>query len=336
MISIPSTVEQAVSRLTGLDESITTAKALLTASEWERAAIVAALIRPTRKGRPRKDGKVDESIHFQSFRAFAGLGIVGLRNHAEVSRYYRVWMEEVGVEPDLGGEVELPTTPFPPVPPREPRAPRVTTQETMSSAPPPTPVATEATMPRPSRSLAAQRVPKIHGFKMNPHQKEALAEVAEDLFKSGYGLSEIGRAAGVDGNTVKRLLDSRGVDASKRQARKEDPARIDWPGRPADNADRDNLRIVEVDEQDDSHVLFLRAIRARCEAMDDLNRLAYVFDRQIDAGNLDWMGEVEADLVWVHDRIGRLVRIIQDYQYREFCKSSPTVRTGWDEIQRNK
>jgi hypothetical protein len=222
---------------------------------------------------------------------------------------------------------------------------RITPEQTTPSAPPPTATATEATVTRRSRgTLAEQTVPKIHGFQMSQGEKERLGDAAEDLYvNGGYSLNEIGRAAGVKNNaTIKKLLNDRGVDTSRRQARKEDPPPINWrPGAVQQDTIRlqqqvaNNLRIVETSETDDSHVAFLRSIRARCEAMDDLSRLAWIFDRQIEAGNLMWVGEVESDLAWLHERLGNLVRIIRESEYREFCKSSPTVRTGWDEIQRN-
>jgi hypothetical protein len=102
-ITVPASLEDAVSALSGIE-------GLLTAKEWERAAIVAAFTDDGTPG-PKVDRGDSTAI---SCRAFAAMGISGLRSDQTVRNYRKAWMDEVGRAPEPGQEVALPSTPWPP------------------------------------------------------------------------------------------------------------------------------------------------------------------------------------------------------------------------------
>lgn len=103
-VQIPASVDEAVDKLGSLGK-------LLTAKEWERAAILAAFVEVRETtGRP---AETRGTPRFENPRQFAKRGIVGLRDDKTVARYVKAWMNEVGVRPVSGTEVTLPTTPFP-------------------------------------------------------------------------------------------------------------------------------------------------------------------------------------------------------------------------------
>lgn len=86
-ITIPASIEDAVGQLEGVER-------LLTAKQWERAAILAAFVEPDsgHGGREQTAG----SSHLVSCRAFAALGITGLKSKDTVSEYVRRWLEDSG------------------------------------------------------------------------------------------------------------------------------------------------------------------------------------------------------------------------------------------------
>lgn len=100
-IQIPASVNEAVEKLGSLGK-------LLTATEWERAAIVAAFVE---EGEGR--GKSVNASSSISPQEFAALGITGLRSKDTVRRYVRAWMDEVGTRPQAGHSVSLPSKLFP-------------------------------------------------------------------------------------------------------------------------------------------------------------------------------------------------------------------------------
>jgi hypothetical protein len=103
-IHIPASIEDATARLTGLES-------LLTATEWEKAAIVAAFVTLS-EGRGKANVKSDISCA-----EFASLGIAGLKSHNTVRRYVEAWTIEAGLTPPLKGQdVDLPDMPFPSAP----------------------------------------------------------------------------------------------------------------------------------------------------------------------------------------------------------------------------
>lgn len=108
-IVIPQTIEEATSRLAGID-------ALLTATEWQKAAIVYAFTRDGGQG-PRGQ---NPSTGVLSSERFAALGIQGLKSGQTVREYRGYWKEAIEkgeahhIEP--GDEVDLPTSDFPPTP----------------------------------------------------------------------------------------------------------------------------------------------------------------------------------------------------------------------------
>jgi len=97
-ITIPATVEEAVTTLNGLE-------ALLTAKEWQRAAIVAAFIKP---GIRKATGR------FLTTTQFRNLGITGLRTTDTVALYAQRWLDaHDGIHPEPGAQVALPDIEWP-------------------------------------------------------------------------------------------------------------------------------------------------------------------------------------------------------------------------------
>lgn len=101
-ITIPASVDEAVDKLGSLGK-------LLTATEWERAAILAAFVRLDEHGGDKT--KTESSL--ASTAEFAAKGIVGLKSKDTVRRYVNAWMDEVKVRPTPGQPVDLPTAEFP-------------------------------------------------------------------------------------------------------------------------------------------------------------------------------------------------------------------------------
>lgn len=100
-ITIPKTFAAAKKRLTGLG-------ALLTATEWERAAIVAAFTEP----RAGQGTNVPTGTKVHSPTTFAQLGIHGLSDRRTVQHYRAAWVDRYGsVVP--GQTVALPNDRFP-------------------------------------------------------------------------------------------------------------------------------------------------------------------------------------------------------------------------------
>lgn len=103
-VEIPASIEEAKPVLNGLGR-------LLTATEWERAAIVAAFVE---KGDPKTGRSNPRGNPRVSYAAFAKLGIIGLRDDHTVARYETAWREHSGFrKPRPGQTVELPTKAFP-------------------------------------------------------------------------------------------------------------------------------------------------------------------------------------------------------------------------------
>lgn len=106
-ITIPGTIEEAVSCLNGLG-------ALLTAKEWERAAIVRAFCQKlTPQQRNKKSVHRDPGEQRLSISAFAQLRITGFVDPDAVMRYYRAWDSTGLPTPEPGQKVTLPDAPFP-------------------------------------------------------------------------------------------------------------------------------------------------------------------------------------------------------------------------------
>jgi len=98
--TVPKSIEEATARLGGLDK-------LITATKWERAAIVYAFTRDGQAEPNRYDGKY-------TIKDFAALGISGLRSTETVRRYRESWKQGGGdLQAAPGGRVRLPKGPFP-------------------------------------------------------------------------------------------------------------------------------------------------------------------------------------------------------------------------------
>lgn len=104
-VVIPTTIEQAVGALNGID-------ALLTAKGWERAAIVFAFTEERPAGN--QPAQMANSRHL-SISDFAALGIAGLTTRDTVRLYREAWIDGGGATNiGPGDTVNLPTGKFPP------------------------------------------------------------------------------------------------------------------------------------------------------------------------------------------------------------------------------
>lgn len=102
-ITVPASIDEAQDRLGSLGK-------LLTATEWEKAAIVASFVEEPGQG-ARTD--LATSSQVMSPHQFATLGIVGLKSKDTVRRYVNAWMDQVGTAPKPGHEIDLPNVEFP-------------------------------------------------------------------------------------------------------------------------------------------------------------------------------------------------------------------------------
>lgn len=100
-ITIPRTADDASVVLADLG-------AIATATEWKRAAIVAAFVDPDRNGQRRE---LATSGQLESARAFAERGIVGLTSKATVLRYATAWLDRYP-RPVPGSRIDMPTIPW--------------------------------------------------------------------------------------------------------------------------------------------------------------------------------------------------------------------------------
>ena len=97
---IPASIDDATQELVSID-------GLMLATEWKRAAIVAAFV--TLDGKP--GPKSNSASSSRSPAEFAALGIAGLRSKDTVRRYVDAWGDRP--KPRPGATVTLPTEPFP-------------------------------------------------------------------------------------------------------------------------------------------------------------------------------------------------------------------------------
>lgn len=106
-MQIPNTINEAVDQLAGLDR-------LVTATEWERAAIVWAFTSP---GNPLSGTKRVDTDPV-SFATFSGYGIHGLKRRDTVQTYWEAWQKAIddgkakAVKP--GGQFSIPKMDWPP------------------------------------------------------------------------------------------------------------------------------------------------------------------------------------------------------------------------------
>jgi hypothetical protein len=104
-IIIPASITEAKRELNSLE-------ALLTAKEWQRAAIVAAFVRP-QQGR-RTDTSERSFGSPLCIEDFVDLGIKGLASAPTVRRYLQAWLEVKKTHPKPASKVTLPNLPWPP------------------------------------------------------------------------------------------------------------------------------------------------------------------------------------------------------------------------------
>jgi len=97
-ITIPGSIEEAETALNGLE-------ALLTAKEWQKAAIVAAFVKP---GIRKRQGQ------FMTTSQFADLRISGLQSQNTIVMYVQRWLDaHDGIHPEPGAQVALPDIEWP-------------------------------------------------------------------------------------------------------------------------------------------------------------------------------------------------------------------------------
>src|SRR5260370_8567334 len=123
-ITVPATIEAAGASLASLD-------GLVTAREWERAAIVYAFTRDGRTvgnpaivslsafARPTIRDTISGNPEIVSLSAFAGLRIVGLRDQKTVAAYRAAWQAAVdqgkAIAATPGALLAMPALRFPPL-----------------------------------------------------------------------------------------------------------------------------------------------------------------------------------------------------------------------------
>lgn len=83
---------------------------LAAAREWERAALVAAICKPARRGRPAKKTGPKDSYNIDELRK---VGIYGLRSRHAVQAYLNAWALSGLPVPELGTHLTLPDGDFP-------------------------------------------------------------------------------------------------------------------------------------------------------------------------------------------------------------------------------
>ena len=98
-IRLPKTIDQAIIQLTGVES-------LLTATEWERAAIVFAFTEVS-------SNQAHVKTDMMSVTDFAALGVAGLTSKNTVQRYNEAWAKHGDITIQLGDQVKLPTIKFP-------------------------------------------------------------------------------------------------------------------------------------------------------------------------------------------------------------------------------
>jgi len=97
----------------GVTQELDQIGALLTATEWKRAALLAAVVRLPGSGRPPAGEKAGSGF-FTSV-TFAEQGIKGLRSKGTVQLYVQRWLDaNDGEYPELGKTITLPDIDWPP------------------------------------------------------------------------------------------------------------------------------------------------------------------------------------------------------------------------------
>lgn len=104
MFQVPADITDAVAALDGIGS-------LLTAKEWERAAIVYAFTTTENVG---GRGNRTNSRTVYGIRSFADLGIAGLKSTDSVTKYRRAWEAHGDTTIKPGDTVTLPTEDWPP------------------------------------------------------------------------------------------------------------------------------------------------------------------------------------------------------------------------------
>lgn len=108
-VQVPASLDEAIADLNGLGS-------LLTAKQWSRAAIVYAFTEPD-NGARRAQTKSEDSDLGYSYKAFAALGITGLRDEETVAWVHGAWQDAIddgqAVPSAPGDSVTLPEREFP-------------------------------------------------------------------------------------------------------------------------------------------------------------------------------------------------------------------------------
>lgn len=102
-MKIPADRESAIQRLTALDKAIS-------ARQWERAAIVAAYVRPAKRGRPQSGNSGNPLFNVSEF---TRLGIHGLTTGESVRAYLRAWELSGEDTPEPGDDIPFIGRSFP-------------------------------------------------------------------------------------------------------------------------------------------------------------------------------------------------------------------------------
>lgn len=111
-IRTPLSNEEGITRLEVIDE-------LVTSKGWERAAILATIVRLPGQGSRTDLATSPNAGKFLTAEQFADLGISGLRKADTVRKYVQRWLDANGEYPEYGAKVDLPVKRWPPVDPSD-------------------------------------------------------------------------------------------------------------------------------------------------------------------------------------------------------------------------
>jgi len=101
---VPASIDSAVNKLANIG-------ALVAPKEWERAAIIAAFVKPAPRGRPKR-GVSNGKLNIDEF---CRLSLYGLTSRTSILFYLWAWNTTGLPVPEPGKKTDLPTKPFPEV-----------------------------------------------------------------------------------------------------------------------------------------------------------------------------------------------------------------------------
>jgi len=331
-IHIPDDIEAAAVQLEGMGR-------IITAAEWERAAIVATYVQPGKGHGGRAETFDIERL--ESARVFARRGIHGLRSAGTVLIYVSNWLAVrsrpvPGDDVDMDGLPEWPgTTPVRAVPVSTPTPapPPVVVEESQPAAP----VQVSLQGSRRTGGPAEQSRPRVGGWNLTRSEKERIGPDIEDLYvNEGYSISEIQRAYGFKSNaSVRAILNERGVMTNLGRSRGEDPPPVNWRGEPtmvvrSESSEPEPAPVTQIPHwRNSTHVNAMNHMAGVSRADNGLNYMAYLVRDALVAEDAEWLVETLAQVRFLSQRFADYVAIFEDPEFRQRCMTDPEVRDDW-------